>query len=65
MKTEQTKITAVASLLTSAIIIGFSYVVLKTGLKYASPFTVLIDRLVIAVLVILLLKETFCFRISA
>lgn len=58
MKTERTKITAVASLLTSAVIIGFSYVVLKTGLKYASPFTVLIDRLVIAVLVIFLLKKT-------
>ncbi|WP_262250362.1 DMT family transporter [Parapedobacter soli] len=58
MKTERTKITAVASLLASAIIIGFSYVVLKIGLKYASPFTVLIDRLVIAVLVIFLLKKT-------
>lgn len=58
MKIEQTKITAVASLFTSAIIIGFSYVVLKTGLKYASPFTILIDRLVIAVLVIFLLKKT-------
>lgn len=58
MKTERTKITAVASLLTSAIIIGFSYLVLKTGLKYASPFTVLIDRLLIAVLVIFLLKKT-------
>lgn len=58
MKTEQAKITAVASLLTSAIIIGFSYVVLKAGLQYASPFAVLIDRLVIAVLVIFLLKKT-------
>ena len=58
MKTELTKITAIASLLASAIIIGFSYVVLKTGLKYASPFTVLIDRLVIAVLVVFLLKKT-------
>lgn len=58
MKTERTKITAIASLLASAIIIGFSYVVLKTGLKYASPFTVLIDRLVIAVLVVFLLKKT-------
>lgn len=58
MKTERTKITAIASLLASAIIIGFSYIVLKTGLKYASPFTVLIDRLVIAVLVVFLLKKT-------
>lgn len=58
MKTERTKITAVVSLLASAIIIGFSYVVLKTGLKYALPFTVLIDRLLIAMLVIFLLKKT-------
>src|SRR5690606_13411774 len=58
MKTERTKITAIAPFLASAIIIGFSYVVLKTGLKYASPFTVLIDRLVIAVLVVFLLKKT-------
>lgn len=58
MKTEQKKITSILSLLTSAIIIGFSYVVLKTGLKYASPFTVLIDRLAVAILVIFLLKKT-------
>lgn len=45
-------------MLISAIIIGFSYVVLKTGLEYASPFTILIDRLLIAILAVYLLKKT-------
>lgn len=64
MKTEPTKITAVVSLLASAIIIGFSYVALKTGLKYASPFWVLIDRLVIALLVIFIIKKAFVIKVD-
>lgn len=64
MKTTNKKITAVASLLISAIIIGLSYVVLKTGLAYASPFTILIDRLIIAVLVIVFLKVTGVINID-
>lgn len=58
MKIEREKIIAVTSLLISAIIIGFSYVALKTGLTYASPFTVLIDRLLIAAFAVFLLKKT-------
>lgn len=64
MRPERKKITAFAALLVSAIIIGFSYVVLKTGLKYASPFTVLIDRLIIAALVIVILKQTGIIKID-
>lgn len=56
MKTSK-KIKATAYLLISSVIIGFSFVVLKTGLGYASPLTILIDRLLIAALVIFLLKK--------
>jgi drug/metabolite transporter (DMT)-like permease len=49
---------AIVSLLASSIIIGFSYVVLKTGLEYASPFAILVDRLLLAAFVIFLLKKT-------
>jgi drug/metabolite transporter (DMT)-like permease len=55
---------AIASLLASSIIIGFSYVVLKTGLEYASPFAILVDRLLIAAFVIFLLKKTGVIKID-
>ncbi len=58
MNADQRYVAAIASLLASSIIIGFSFVVLKKGLEYASPFTVLIDRLLIAALVVFFLKKT-------
>lgn len=64
MKTTNKTIPAVASLLISAIIIGFSYVVLKTGLAYASPFTILADRLTVAALVVVILKRTSVIKID-
>lgn len=64
MDQSKSEITAIGALLISAIIIGFSYLVVKTGLEYASPFTVLIDRLLIALLVILLLKKTSVIAIE-
>ncbi len=57
MKTINGKISAIVSLLISAVLIGLSYVVLKTGLEYASPFTILIDRLLIAAGIIVILKK--------
>lgn len=50
------KTIAIIYLLISAIIIGFSFVVIKTGLKYASPYTILVDRLLAAFLVMVLLR---------
>jgi len=58
MKPEQRKITAIAALLAGSVIVGFSFVVLKAGLPFASPFTILTDRLLIALLVLFLLKKT-------
>lgn len=58
MKTERARIIAIISLLAGSILVGFSYVVLKSGLKYAAPLTILIDRLLVAGLVIFFLKKT-------
>jgi drug/metabolite transporter (DMT)-like permease len=57
MSNKQLRTIAITSLLASSIIIGFSYVVLKTGLEYASPFAILVDRLLIAAFFIFLLKK--------
>src|SRR5690606_30875238 len=54
----------IISLLVSAIIIGFSFVVLKTGLQYASPYAVLFDRLLMAALVIYILKKIKIVKID-
>ena len=64
MKTDTTKIKAIVALLVSSIIIGCSYVILKIGLQYASPFAVLCDRLLIAAFVIYILKKTGHIKID-
>ncbi|WP_437919918.1 DMT family transporter [Sphingobacterium sp. LRF_L2] len=58
MKTQQKKVKAILSLLTSAVIIGFSYVFVKIALTSASTSAILLDRLLLAGFALILLKKT-------
>lgn len=57
MDSRRNKLSAIAALLASALIIGFSLVILKIGLVHAPPFTLLADRLIVAFAAIVLLKQ--------
>ncbi len=55
---DRSKLGAIGALLLSTLIMGGSFVILKIGLQYASAYSLLVDRVVVAFLAIGLLKIT-------
>lgn len=58
MKEPNQNLMAICAVLLSAVIIGFSFPVVKTGLLYSSPLLILMDRIFIGLLMIILLKKS-------